>query len=148
MNVISHEKFIEWQAPPAEAPGTYIKGWVDELVQNGDRWAKDQEGTKNIERDIRLLVGINQDNSMKTNMLMPNIRTFVETISDLRQIATLGTSAEQYKQYVSTYNRAFKHVYWASEYVYNLRRSLQWSMLGSGFISISLKAPLWMGKSP
>lgn len=141
MNPISHEKFIEWQVPRKEAGGHYIKGWCDELVQNGDKWARDQEGTRTLERDIRLLLGLDQDNSMKSNLLMPNIRTFVETISDLRQIATLGVTAEQYKQYANTYNKTLKHVYWASEYVFNIRRALQWSMLGSGFIWMHFSRP-------
>ena len=139
--VVTHDPYIEWQAPPVEAGGTYIKSWCDELVQSGDRWVRDQEGTKTVERDIRLLLGLNQNNSMKTNMLMPNIRTFVETISDLRQIATLGTTAEQYKQYAATYNKTLKHVYWASEYVFNLRRALQWSMLGSGYVWLHVSRP-------
>lgn len=138
-----HEKYIEWQVPPFEAGGTYIKSWCDELVRGGDQWARDQEGTKNVERDIRLLLGLDQDNSMKSNMLMPNIRTFVETISDLRQIATLGTNAEQYKTYVQTYNKELKHVYWASEYVFNLRRTLQWTMLGSGMVWTHFTKPFY-----
>src|ERR1700734_426350 len=137
----SGQRVVEWQVPAYEAGGTYVKGWIDELVANGDRWAKDQEGTRNIERDIRMLLGLDQDNSMKSNMLMPNIRTFVETISDLRQIATLGSAAEQYKKYVATYNRTLKHVYWASEYVFNIRRALQWSMLGSGFVWLHFSRP-------
>lgn len=139
--IIAHERFVEWQCPPAEAGGLYVKGWVSELIQSGDQWVRAQEGTKTLDRDIRLLLGLNQDNNMKTNMLMPNIRTFVETISNLRQIATLGVKAEQYKQYASTYNHAFKHVYWASEYVYNIRRALQWGMLGSGFIWLHFSRP-------
>lgn len=141
--IVTHEKYIEWQVPPKEAPATYVKGWIDSLVENGDRWARDQEGTRTLERDIRLLLGLDQDNSMKSNMLMPNIRTFVETISDLRQIATLGTNAEQYKKYVATYNREFKHVYWTSEYVFNLRRTLQWSMLGSGMVWLHYTRPFY-----
>jgi len=77
MNIIDHESYISWQVPPYEAGPEYVKSWCDELVQNGDRWARDQEGTRNVERDIRLLLGLDQDNSMKSNMLMPNIRTFV-----------------------------------------------------------------------
>ena len=143
MNIIDHESYISWQVPPYEAGPEYVKSWCDELVQNGDRWARDQEGTRNVERDIRLLLGLDQDNSMKSNMLMPNIRTFVETISDLRQIATLGTNAEQYKQYVQTYNRELKHIYWASEYVFNIRRTLQWTMLGSGMVWLHYTRPFY-----
>lgn len=128
--------------PPVEAGGYYVKGWIDELCANGDRFVKNQEGTRTLDRDIKMLLGLHQDNSMKSNMLMPNIRTFVETISNLRQIATLGVKAEQYKQYAATYNKIFKHIYWASEYVFNIRRALQWSMLGTGGVWLHFTRPL------
>lgn len=143
MNPVQKQDSVSWQVPGFEMGGHYVKGWVDELVQGGDRWAREQEGTRNVERDIRLLLGLDQDNAMKTNMLMPNIRTFVETISDLRQIATLGTNAEQYKQYVQTYNKELKHVYWASEYVFNIRRTLQWTMLGCGMVWMHYTRPYY-----
>lgn len=134
MNIVTHEKFIEWQAPPVEAPPIHVKGWVDDLIKNGDKWCQNQEGTRMMQQDIRMLLGIDQNNSMKTNMLEPDIRTFVETISDLKQIATLGTKAGQFKKYAACQNRVLEHTYWESEYVRNVRRALQYAMFGSGFL--------------
>lgn len=136
MNIISLQtgtKESQWQAPPAETSGEYKKGWLDELVQNGDRWVQAQEGTRHMQSDIKLLIGYDQDNQLKSNTLQPNIRTFVETITDLRQIATLGAKAEQWKKNVAVQNNILKYIYWDSQFVWNTRRTLQYSILGSGF---------------
>ena len=42
---------------------------------------------------------------MKSNMLEPNIRTFVETISDLKLIATMGTQAAVSYTHLDVYKR-------------------------------------------
>lgn len=123
-----------WQVPAAESEGYLIKGWLDELVSNGDRWLQSQRGIQNVNEDIRLLMGFDQENQLQTNMLQSDIRTYVETIADLRQIATLGTKAPQLKQNVAAYNGAMKYIFWDSEYVFNIRKALQWAMLGRGYI--------------
>ena len=43
-NVNTIPKFVEWQAPPAEADAHVKKSWCDELVQNGDRFIQSQPG--------------------------------------------------------------------------------------------------------
>lgn len=133
IGIVTHQPYIEWQVPPCEAEGKYRASWASELVQSGDKWVQAQEGTRKMQQDIRILLGLDQDNSMKSNMLEPNIRTFVETISDLKLIATMGTQAEQFKKYAALQNKCLKHTYWESEFVYNTRRTLQYSMFGSGF---------------
>jgi hypothetical protein len=133
MEIVGHNRYVTWQCPPIEAPPEYRKSWIDELVVNGEKWAQAQEGTKSMQKDIRLLLGLDQENSMKSNMLEPNIRTFVETISDLKLIATMGTQAEQFKRYAALQNKVLKHTYWESEFVFNTRKTLQYSMFGSGF---------------
>ena len=70
---------------------------------------------------------------MPSNLLQPDIRSFVETITDLRQIATMGSKAEQSKKTVALYNDIFKFVFWDSLYVPNTRKALQWAMLGRGY---------------
>ena len=78
-------------------------------------------------------MGTGQDRDMPSNLLQPDIRSFVETITDLRQIATMGSKAEQSKKTVSLYNDIFKFVFWDSLYVPNTRKALQWAMLGRGY---------------
>jgi len=127
-------KGIEWQAPPRETSGEHRKGWVEELVQCGDRFVKGQQGIRHINDDIRLLMGQDQKNKVHSNNIWADIRTFVETIADLSQIATLGTKAEQFKKTTDTYNGVFKHVFWDSSFLWSMRRTLQWGMLGRGYM--------------
>lgn len=123
-----------WQCPPREAPGEYKVGWLGELVQSGDAWAQSQPGIRNAGSDIRLLMGGGQDRDLESNLLQPDIRTFVETITDLRQIATMGSKAEQFKKTVALYNDVFRFVFWDSNFVWNTRKALQYAMIGRGYI--------------
>jgi hypothetical protein len=76
---------------------------------------------------------LDQDNQLKSNTLQPSIRTFVETITDLRQIATLGARAEQLKKYVTLYNDILKFIFWDSGFLFSKRKALQYAMLGRGY---------------
>lgn len=128
------EKQFDWQVPPRETPPEFIKAWCDELTQNGDRWVQSQPGLRNLPQDIQLLMGINQERDLDSNLLQPDIRTFVETVTDLRQIATMGSKAAQFKKNVALYNDVFKYTYWDSQFVWNSRKAVQWAMLGRGYI--------------
>jgi hypothetical protein len=128
------EKLQDWQAPPREAQPEYIAGWCGELTSNGDRWVQSQPGLKNLNADIKLLMGLDQERDLESNLLQPDIRTFVETVTDLRQIATMGSRAAQTKKLVPVYNDAFRYIYWDSQFVWNSRKAVQWAMLGRGYI--------------
>lgn len=127
------EKTYSWQAPPREESGYRLAGWFGELTQQGDNWIQSQPGIANLNNDIQLLMGTGQDRDMASNLLQPDIRSFVETITDLRQIATMGSKAKQFKKTVSIYNDIFKFIFWDSLYVANTRKALQWAMLGRGY---------------
>jgi hypothetical protein len=127
------DKVFSWQAPAREDLAYKVKGYFDDLVAQGDNWVSNQPGIANLTNDIQLLMGTGQDRDMPSNLLQPDIRTFIETITDLRQIATMGAKAEQSKKTVALYNDIFKFVFWNSLYVPNTRKALQWAMLGRGY---------------
>lgn len=127
------EQLKSWQAPPREATGEYKCGWIAELIANGDNWIQSQPGIRNINNDIQLLMGSGQQRDMESNLLQPDIRTFVETITDLRQIATMGSKADQFKKNVALYNDIFKFIFWDSQFVPMSRKALQWAVLGRGY---------------
>ena len=127
------DRLVSWQAPPREMSGQYIAGFMSDLTAQGDNWVQNQPGIANLTNDIQLLMGTGQDRDMPSNLLQPDIRSFVETITDLRQIATMGSKAEQSKKTVALYNDIFKFVFWDSLYVPNTRKALQWAMLGRGY---------------
>ena len=131
---MAENKVQSWQCPARETPGEFRTGWFRELVQNGDKWVQSQPGLKNLSSDIRLLMGLDQERDMESNLLQPDIRTFVETITDLRQIATLGSRADQFKKTVALYNEVFRYTFWDSSFVWNTRKALQYAMLGRGYM--------------
>lgn len=122
-----------WQAPPREAPGEYRVGWFSELVTNGDQWIQAQPGLRNLNTEIELLMGSGQERDIHSNLLQPDIRTFVETITDLRQIATMGSRAEQFRKTAALYNDVLKFIFWDSQYVPATRKALQWAIMGRGY---------------
>ena len=128
------DKLQEWQAPPAETPGEYRASWFNELTQSGDKFVQAQPGLAHLTTDIRLLMGLDQDRDLESNLLQPDIRSFVETITDLRQIATLGTKADQFKRTVALYNETLKYIYWDSRFVHQTRKAIQYAMVGRGYL--------------
>lgn len=130
---MAEPKVLSWQCPPREATGEYRAGWIAELVQNGDKWVQSQPGLRNLTNDIQLLMGTGQERDLESNLLQPDIRTFVETITDLRQIATLGSKADQFKKNVALYNDVLRFIFWDSNFVWKTRKSLQYAMLGRGY---------------
>jgi hypothetical protein len=131
---MAEERAVSWQVPIFETDPHTRKGWVEELIQNGDRWLKSQRSIQHINDDVKLLMGHDQKNSLESNTLQTDIRTFVETISDLRQIATYGSKAEQFKKHVETYNGVIKHIFWDSHFPQQSRKALQYAMLGRGYL--------------
>lgn len=128
------EKVREWQVPRYEESGTRRKGWIDELVQNGERWLRSQKSIANIADDVELITGRNQQLSVESNGIQSDIRTFVETMSDLREIATYGSQAPHFKQHVESYNKVIKHIYRDGCYAHKMREVLQYACLGRGYI--------------
>lgn len=129
------QKVVEWQVPRVESDPYRRKAWIDELIANGDKWVRNQKSIANIQDDVKLLMGGDQaDNTTKSNSLQIDVRSFVETISDLKQIATLGTKAAQFKNYVEAFNGAMKFIFWDSQFVAKTRKALQYAMLGRGYL--------------
>lgn len=125
---------VEWQVPKRETSGEHRASWISELVQSGDRFVKGQQGIRHINDDIRLLMGADQKQAVKSNGIWPDYCTFIETISDISQIATLGAKAEQWKKQVESYNGAFRFIFSDSGFLPSTRKALQWAGLGRGYM--------------
>jgi hypothetical protein len=127
-------RYVEWQVPPFETDAVRRKAWVDELIQNGDRWLKGLKSISHINDDVKLLMGGSQNLTVESNTLQSDVRTFVETISDLRQIATYGSKAQQFKKFVETYNGCIQHIFIDSKFAHKSRKALQYAVLGRGYL--------------
>jgi hypothetical protein len=130
----SNLKMSDWRAPNFELDEYRSKKWVDESIENGDKWLKGQKAIAHLNDDVRLLMGDDKRDGLQSNTLQVDIRSFVETISDLRQIATFGSKAEQFKKSVETYNGVMKYLFWDSAFCHQSRKALQYAMLGRGYL--------------
>lgn len=128
------KKLQDWQVPVLESDPEYRQSWVEEQIQDGDRWWDSQAVAKNAEANLQLL-SCDGPYKLKSNNLKSDIRKFVETIADIREIATLGSGAEQFKSMVDMYNRIFKHIYQSSQFARQSRKALQYAIpLGRGYL--------------
>lgn len=133
-----------WQVPPFEFSATHCCGFVEEMIQEGEGYISGLRSYKNLGRNMKLMEGIFTDkvqSTLYTNFLKYNIRKFVETISDIREIGIFGSDAPQYKQYAEIENNVMKCIYTESQYPRQLRKVLQWAAVtGAGYMWPKCKA--------
>jgi hypothetical protein len=133
-----------WQVPPFEAAPTIRLGWVEEAIQEGEGYISGQRSYRNLAHNMRIFDGIFNDRRRSTlvsNDLKYNIRKFVETISDVREIGTVGSDATQYKQFAEIENNVMKCIYTEAQFPRQLRKALQWAAVtGVGYLWPKCKA--------
>lgn len=141
---VESQQVSYFQPPPFEETLLKGVGWVEEAIQEGEGYLSGQKSYKNLANNMNLFDGIYMDRSrstLNTNFLKYNIRKFVEMISDVREIGTLGTDAPQFKQYADIENGVIKAVYQESAFPTQLRKVLQWaSVSGVGYMWVKCKA--------
>src|SRR5215475_13730514 len=101
------EEETSWQPPPFEADPDRRAGYVEEQIQEGEGFLSGQKVYKNFHKSIRLFNGIYVDKTTSTlasNFLKFNIRKFVETLSDVREIGTYTSDARQFRSYAEMHN--------------------------------------------
>ncbi|HEY6018876.1 MAG TPA: hypothetical protein VIY48_03005, partial [Candidatus Paceibacterota bacterium] len=123
-------KFTNWQAPPFESSAEDRLVWVEEQIQEGEGRLEGQPSYKNLAKNLRIYQGIFSDNTkskLVSNFLKYNIRKFVETLSEVREIALYGSDAVQYKPMANIENKVAKCVYMESQFPRQLRKALQYA---------------------
>lgn len=119
-------KLLDWQVPPFEADPARRQDWITEQIQEGENWLESQN-VNSSEGNLALLSAAGTE-KLKSNSLKSDIRKFVETISDIREIATYGSGAEQFKSIVEMFNKVVKVVYQKSHFPRQSRQALQYSV--------------------
>jgi hypothetical protein len=113
-------------------------GWVEENLEEGEGWLSGQKSYKSINENFRIFDAAFNDKTksiLLTNELKYDIRKFVETLSDMREIGTYGSDAPQYKPYAEMVNKVVKNVYLESMFPLQLRRAIQYaSVMGRGYL--------------
>lgn len=133
-----------WQAPPFTADPEERYAWVEEQIQEAEGWMEGQTAYKNLGANMRVFDGLFKDNTkstLVTNSLKYNIRKFVETLSEVREIGQYGSDAPQYKQWAEMLNKVSTAVYLESDYPFQILRTLQYAaVMGIGYIWPKCKA--------
>jgi len=138
------DRSTDWQAPGFESSPEQRASWVDDMVLEGEGFISGQTAYRNLAVNMRLFEGIFNDKSRSTlssNFLKYNIRKFVETLSDIREIGTLGSDAKQFKPYSDIANKLLKVIYTQAQYPRQLRKALQYAgVMGVGYLWPKCKA--------
>jgi hypothetical protein len=129
---------MSWQVPYFEVPAEKRAGWVEEQLQEGEGWLQDQRSYKDLARNLKVFDGIIDDgvaSSLVTNGLKYDIRKFIETISEVREIGSYSTDAVQYKSFSTMVNKVTKGIYLEAAFPRSVRKALQFSaVMGRGYI--------------
>lgn len=123
---MAEEKLLDWQVPIFESDAAHRQDWVEQQVEEGQNWVESQDISAS-EANLTLLSARGTE-KLKSNSLKSDIRKFVETISDIREIATYGSGAEQFKSIVDMFNRVVKVIYQKSHFPRQSRQALQYSV--------------------
>jgi hypothetical protein len=89
-----------WQAPDFETSPQERLDWVEEQIQEGEGAKEGQQSFKNLPKNLKIYNGIFNDTTkskLVTGFMKYNIRKFVTTLSEVREIALYGSDAPQYK---------------------------------------------------
>ena len=134
---------MNWQVPRFEAPAEERAAWVEEQLGEGEGWLENQRSYKDLARNLKVFDGIIDDgtsSSLVTNGLKYDIRKFIETISEVREIGSYSTDAVQYKGFATMENKVAKGVYIESTFPRQIRKALQFSaVMGRGYIWPKIK---------
>jgi len=124
----------DWQVPNFEADPAKRQDWIETQIQDGEKWWESQEASGS-EKYLDLLSARGPEQAIKSNTLKSDIRKFVETISDIREIGTFGTGAEQFRKTAEMFNKVVKNIYRTSHFPRQARKALQWSVgLSRGYM--------------
>ena len=131
-------KPTSWQVPPFESSPEMRMGWIEEQIREGEAWLEGQKSYKDLPKNLKIFDALFSDKTKSTlvsNQLKYNIRKFVETISEVREIGSYGSDAKQFKPYAEMLNKVGKGIYLESDFPGSIRKVLQFStVMGRGYL--------------
>lgn len=140
---MSDRPLTNWQAPEFTAPADERFKWVEEQIQEGEGFLESQTAYKNISKNIQIFDAVFSDKTRSTlisNGLKYDLRKFVETISEVREIGSYASDAAQFKPYAEVTNKVSKCVFMESQFPRQVRKALQYALLGRGYLWAKCKA--------
>lgn len=138
------QMFTSWQCPKFEESAEARQNWVEEQLEEGEGYLESQTAYKYLARNLKIFDGIFDDKTKSTlvsNGMKYDIRKFVETISEVREIGSYSSDAEQFKSIANILNNVSKGVYLEAQFPRQIRKALQFAcVMGRGYIWPKVKA--------
>src|SRR5208282_6023685 len=134
---MDEDKTLDWQAPKFETPELDRFNWIEEQLQEGEGWLSGQTAYKNLSINLAIFDAVIDDkikSSLVSNGLKYDLRKFVETISEVREIGTYSSDAEQFKASAELENKVAKGIFLEAQFPRQIRKALQFALLGRGYI--------------
>jgi hypothetical protein len=133
------QETVKWQVPPFTARAQERYEWVeDAAIKEGEGFLEGQSAYKNLSRNLQIFDCILDDkvkSSLMSNGLKYDIRKFIETISEVREIGTYGSDAAQFKSFATMLTKVAQCIYLESAFPRAVRKTLQFSsVMGRGYI--------------
>ena len=111
--------YKEWQVPPQAAAEDKIIGWLNEAVEEGQTWIKNQRGYGDFRRALNVISGIDTGadagaayrSKVNPNRLKRNTREIVGTLAKLRPMWGYHSDNKAFKSQAEMMNKVTKALY-------------------------------------
>ena len=136
------DKIKEWQVPYAASKDDDKLGWLNEAVEEGANWLKQQRAYSDFKQAFEIIAGRSPANpspsyrsQMSTGRLKRNIREIVGAVSNIRPIWGFSTDNDAFKEQCIMMNKVSRAVYMEQFLDQSIKKALQWSAAtGTGWL--------------
>lgn len=112
--------------------------WIEQMIQEGEGWLEGQPAYKDLNRNMAVFNAIFSDDvnsTLITNDVKFCVRKFVETLAEVREIASYGSDVPAFKTYAQNVDRVSRAIYLEADFPYQLLRALQYAaVMGVGYL--------------
>jgi hypothetical protein len=136
-------QYKEWQVPPAAVAESYRLGWLNENVEEGQAWVKQQRGARDFKRALDVISGLDTAagptaeyrSKLNPNRLKRNVREVVGALAKLRPMWGYHSDNTAYETQAEMMNRVTRAWYLEAFADRSVKEALQYgAATGRGWI--------------
>lgn len=139
----SPPEFREWQCPPAAVATSHRLGWLNETVEEGQSWIKNQRGSRDFKKALDTISGLDvagapvadYRSKVNPNRLKRNLREVVGALAKLRPMWGYHSDNTSYESQAEMMNRVTRAWYLEAFADRSVKEALQYAgATGRGWI--------------
>jgi hypothetical protein len=143
-----------WEAPyqwdGSRAQGQGILSWMNECIQEGEIFLKNQTGYRFVDASHRIMADIGFDELPRTlskaskNFVKRDVRELVGTLANPRPLSSFRTDNKEWEDQAEIINKGYLHWYLSSFADRRLREALQFAAVeGTGYLIQEWDPGVW-----